>query len=302
METPQADPRRDGTARGRPMRARGRRARRPGCTTAPTTTARRCGIAAPAAEHGAPVADHARAVMQVAAAGTGVRLSRRLDQRAARGRPRTRSSRPGALHARLVAAVPGARVLPGLGPAPGAAGQPVRGHVRLLPRGPARGGRPAAGLRRARAGPACSRSRPPPGRWPGSWSAAWTAVRSPSPSCAALTGLRPGRSRRPAPRRRATDVSDLVIRARRAVLPGRHRARRRGTDQTGQDRRGRALRGRDAGGAGEPSSWLTTRCCCPGWWTPTSTSTSRAGPTGRASRRPPGRPRPAGSPRSSTCR
>ncbi len=37
----------------------------------------------------------------------------------------------------------------------------------------------------------------------------------------------------------------------------------------------------------------TTRCCCPGWSTPTCTSTSRAAPSGRASPPRPGRPRPA---------
>ena len=73
----------------------------------------------------------------------------------------------------------------------------------------------------------------------------------------------------------------------------RRRARRR-------DRRRRALRRRARRSA--PSSWPTTRCCCPAWSTPTCTSTSPAAPSGRASPPPPGPPRPAASRRSSTCR
>ena len=49
-----------------------------------------------------PAADHAKAVMQVAAAGTGVRLSRRLDQRAAGRATRAAVHAAWRLHARLV--------------------------------------------------------------------------------------------------------------------------------------------------------------------------------------------------------
>ncbi len=45
-----------------------------------------------------------------------------------------------------------------------------------------------------------------------------------------------------------------------------------------------------------------TRCCCRAWWIRTCTSTSRAGPTGRGSRRRPAAAAAAASPRSSTCR
>ena len=69
----------------------------------------------------------------------------------------------------------------------------------------------------------------------------------------------------------------------------------------GVDRRGRRVRRRRRR-ARRWSCWPTTRCCCRGSWTPTSTSTSRAAPSGRASpARPAPRP-PAASPRSSTCR
>ena len=50
-----------------------------------------------------------------------------------------------------------------------------------------------------------------------------------------------------------------------------------------------------------PSTSVTFRCC-QGSWTPTCTSTSPGGPSGRGSRRRRGRPSRAGSPRSATCR
>ena len=74
------------------------------------------------------------------------------------------------------------------------------------------------------------------------------------------------------------------------------------------DRRTDALLGRRAGTGGSsrcPTTHAdlaadrdrrprsTTRCCCPGWSTATCTSTSRAAPSGRASRRRRGRRRPA---------
>ncbi len=80
------------------------------------------------------VADYAKAVMQVAAAGTGVFLSDGStnivpvgDDEAVR-RGWTPARAPGPPLART-------RLLPGLGPAPGAAADPVCGHLRLLPRG-----------------------------------------------------------------------------------------------------------------------------------------------------------------------
>ena len=119
-----------------------------------------------------------RRCMQVAAAGTGVRLSRRLDQRAAGRRHRD------AVRAAWDAARPagpalaGARLLPGLGPAPGPAADPVRGHVRVLPRRRAGRRRPAAALPGPPRAAGSSTSRRRPGRWPGSCCAAWTAARS----------------------------------------------------------------------------------------------------------------------------
>ena len=80
-----------------------------------------------------PAADHAKDVMQLAAAGTGVPALGRLDQRAAGRAPPQRSGPRWALHARLVAPLAGARLLPGLGPAPGAAADPLRGHLPVLP-------------------------------------------------------------------------------------------------------------------------------------------------------------------------
>ena len=86
---------------GRPAGARGARAAAPGCTSAPTTTRAALGDRRRPAGMDHPVADHAKEVMQVAAAGTGVRSSRRLDQRAAGRRPEQVHA-AWALHARLV--------------------------------------------------------------------------------------------------------------------------------------------------------------------------------------------------------
>ena len=91
-----------------------------------------CGIAAAQQSLEHPAADHAKLVMQVAAAGTGVRL-RRLHQRAPRRRRRRRAPGLGEPPA-AGPPIAGARVLPGLGPAPGAAAHAVRRDVRLLPR------------------------------------------------------------------------------------------------------------------------------------------------------------------------
>ena len=120
----------------------------PACTTAPTTTRAFCGIAAAHQSLEHPVADHAKAVMQAAAAGTGVRLSdgsTNVLPVGDAGRGRGRVGQPPAAGPPLA----GARLLPGLGPPPGPAADALRGDVRVLPRR-ARGRRgPAAHLRRA---------------------------------------------------------------------------------------------------------------------------------------------------------
>ena len=75
VETPQSILGPDGTALvARMVHAADRPVHRR-CTTAPTTTRASCGIAAAYQRMDHPAADHAKAVMQVAAAGTGVRLS-----------------------------------------------------------------------------------------------------------------------------------------------------------------------------------------------------------------------------------
>ena len=92
-----------------------------------------CGIAAAHQASDHPAADHAKLVMQVAVAGTGARLS---TARPTCCRSATRDAVHAAwrLHAGLVRRGAGTRLLPGLGPAPGPAGDPVRGDLRLLPR------------------------------------------------------------------------------------------------------------------------------------------------------------------------
>ena len=134
-----------------------------------------CGIAAAYQSLDHPVADHAKAVMQVAAAGTGVRLSDGSTNVLPVGTP-ARCTPPGA-PTRLVR-----RSL-------------ERGfyqgwdlHPAQLPTRYAatyaffRDGRPAAADRlraylRRRSGAACSTSRRPPARWPASCCAGWTAAR-----------------------------------------------------------------------------------------------------------------------------
>ena len=89
----------------------------------------------------------------------------------------------------------------------------------------------------------------------------------------------------------------------RAGRAARRRARRRRRGAGRADRRRSRRRGPTSASARRPSSsWPTTRCCCPGWSTPTCTSTTPAAPSGRASPPRPGPPPPAASPRSSTCR
>ena len=90
------------------------------------------------------------------------------------------------------------------------------------------------------------------------------------------------------------------IRARRAVVDGAEPPAAVGI--TGERVTvGHGVR-RPAGRRPHASPSPTTRCCCPGWSTPTSTSTSRAAPSGRASPPRPAPPPPGASPRSSTCR
>ena len=146
VETPQAILGADGAATvARMIHAAGRPAA-PGCTTARTTTAPPA--ASPPAhqsmEH--PAADHAKAVMQVAAAGTGVRLSDGSTNVLPVGDAARRSAPRWALHARLVRRSLERGYLPGLGPAPGAAADPVRRDLRVLPRRACRRGRAGCGL------------------------------------------------------------------------------------------------------------------------------------------------------------
>ena len=138
---------------------------------------RRLGIAAGQQAPDHPAADHAKPVMQVAVAGTGARLST--------GPPTAAGRRPaGPRVARARTAGPAlarARLLPGLGPPPGAAADPVRRDVRLLPGRLRRGRRPAAHLRRART--------------PRSWTSRRPRAPSPTTSCGAWTAGRWGRPR-----------------------------------------------------------------------------------------------------------
>ena len=161
------DPRRGRHAAGRADDPRRRRAGAPGCTTAPTTT--RPPAASPRStsrmEH--PAADHAKAVMQVAAAGTGVFVSDGSHQRDAGRRPADGARRLAAARA-AGAPLARARLLPGLGPASGPAAEPVPRDVRLLPRGAARCRDAAARLRARRRTPASWTSPRPRRRWPAS--------------------------------------------------------------------------------------------------------------------------------------
>ncbi len=148
-----------------------------------------CGIAAAHQSLDHPVADHAKAVMQAAAAGTGVRLSDGSTNVLPVGSAEQvagRVEQPPATRAQ----VPRARLLPGMGPAPGAAADPVRRHLRVLPRR-LRGRRPTvAQLRRSGRTRECWTSRRRLGRWP--------------TSCCAASTAAPCRPRRSAPPPRST--------------------------------------------------------------------------------------------------
>ena len=77
---------------------------------------------------------------------------------------------------------------------------------------------------------------------------------------------------------------------RRACGHARRRATGCGRCARRTDRRGRPRSTRISWRTAR-SSWPTTRCCCPAWSTRTCTSTSPGAPSGKASRRPRGRPR-----------
>src|SRR5215472_16310767 len=127
----------------------------------------------------------------------------RLDERAAGRQPRRRAGRL-AVARTAGATVPGTRLLPGLGPAPGAARQPLRGHIRVLPGRHGGRLRPAAGERRSlRIGPGGTSHGPRPLRLP-----------VPRPRHRLLPGSAMTGSVASAP----GDI-DLIIRANRAVTP-----------------------------------------------------------------------------------
>ena len=126
-----------------------------------------------------PVADHAKNVMQVAAAGTGVPVSDGSTNVLPVGSARSRCGRRG-------------RCTPGWCAGPWSAGfyqgwdlHPAQLPTRFLATflfyrvRPGRGGRPAARLPRRGRGRASSTSRRRPGRWPASCAAACTAAPSP---------------------------------------------------------------------------------------------------------------------------
>ena len=120
-----------------------------------------------------PAADHAKLVMQAAAAETGVQLSDGSTNVLPVG-----GRRPGP--ARLAAAPrprtpqPRARLLPGLGPAPRPAADPLPGHVRVLRRAASTAPRPGCGPTCSATRAASSTSRPPRVRSPATWSAGVT--------------------------------------------------------------------------------------------------------------------------------
>ena len=136
-----------------------------------------CGVSAAYQSMDHPAADHAKAVMQVAAAGTGVRALRRLHQRPARSAPPSRSTTPGGSTTAQVRRSLARAYYQGWDMHPGHLPDPLRRRLRLLPRGPGRGGGPAR-----RHTPADDRRRrawtnpPPPRRSAAICCAAWTAA------------------------------------------------------------------------------------------------------------------------------
>ena len=128
------------------------RAAATGCTSAPTTTPPRSASPPEQQAMDHPVADHAKQVMMLAAAGTGVPVCDGSTNVLPVGSTDAGARRLGAA---LPAGTPLARAgaLPGLGPAPGPAAHPLPGHVPVLPVRARRGRRPAAGLPRSGGGP-----------------------------------------------------------------------------------------------------------------------------------------------------
>ena len=166
----------------------------PVCTTAPTTTAPRSVSPPRTSRWSTRSPTTRRPSMQVAAAQTGVRVSDGSTNVLPLG---DRGARRGGLGAARAtgAAVAGARHLPGLGPAPRAAADPLPRDVRVLPAGaaPPRSRGCAATSTAGRA--ACSTSRRRRSRWPASCCAAstaarWTPTRSRPPAARTAPTLR----------------------------------------------------------------------------------------------------------------
>ena len=170
-----------------------------------------------AMEH--PAADHAKAVMQVAAAGTGVRLSDGSTNVLPVGAPQRGPRGLGAARA-AGAALPGARLLPGLGPAPRRSCRPGTSPTYAFYRdGLPAAAAPAApttwaGVERRRARRAGDRA----GAGRRSCCAGWTAARSTTPSVS-VDGARPRGLDALAGAGTVRDDVDLVVRA----PPGGHR-------------------------------------------------------------------------------
>ena len=139
-----------------------------------------------------PVADHAKAVMQVAAASTGVRLSDGSTNVLPVG-DRATSARPGRLHARLVRRSLERGFYQGWDLHP--AQLPTRFAATTLffrtgrPSTPRSSGCAATWGTRTSAPPATSTSRRPPRPWPASCCAGSTAVRSTPSEVGGVTGI-----------------------------------------------------------------------------------------------------------------
>ena len=227
VETPQSIFAADGARRAAGARRGRRRALRRRRTSAPTTTRPRCDITA-AHQHMTPPGLRLR---QARDAG-GARRHRRAGSPTARPtscrwrrtappqggalagereRAENRARRPrapGGSHYDHVRHSLEQRLLPGLGPAPGAAADALRGGLRLLPRRPRRGRRAAARTsstrRRRRRWSATSSTTPPPARG------------CSTTSCARSTAARSdeARSERAHRRSRADELAQPLVRPR----------------------------------------------------------------------------------------
>ena len=135
-----------------------------------------CGIAAgyQCMEH--PAADHAKAVMQVAAAGTGVRRRDGSTNILPVGDGESVHS-AWRLHARLVRRSLERGFYQGWDLHPAQLVDPVRGDLRVLPGGAASAAGPAAATTSGSTGPGCSTSPRRRARSPISWCAGSTAAR-----------------------------------------------------------------------------------------------------------------------------